>query len=37
MMSYVTVTVIGSHDMEKNIEVSRTNDIIQHGNSILTL
>jgi len=35
-MTTVTVIVIGSHDIEKSIECSGTNDIIQHGNSMLT-
>ena len=34
---HVTVTVTGSHDMMKDKEELRTNDIIQYDNSILTL
>jgi len=37
MMSHVTVMATGSHDKKKDIEGSKTNDVIQHGNSILIL
>ena len=36
-MLYVTITVIRSCDREKAIEGSRTNNVIQHGNSMLIL
>ena len=36
-MLHVTVTVTESCDMKKDIEGSRTNDVIQHSNSMLTL
>jgi len=37
MTLHITVTVIGSHDIKKDIEKSRTINIIQHNNSMLTL
>ena len=37
MMSQVTVTVTILCDMKKDIEKSRTNDIIQYSNNMLIL
>jgi len=37
IMTTVTVMITGSHNTEKDIEGSRTNDIIQHSNSMLIL
>ena len=37
MILHVTVMIIGLHDIKKDIEGSRTNDVIQYGNSMLIL
>jgi len=37
MILHVTVIVTRSYDIKKDIEGSRTNDVIQYSNSILTL
>ena len=36
-MTFVTVTVTQSYDIEKDIEDSKINNVIQHDNNMLAL